>query len=415
MNKKSLVIIGSGMASGRLLDEMLKRDRATWQITVVGDEPWGSYNRIMLSAVLAEEIEQAAIISKPPHWFVDNDVNFVGSTRVQAIDRQRMELVTDRGDRIAYDELVIATGSCAARIPAKNQTLRNICSFRTIDDTQRISSICTASLSEKPAALVIGGGLLGLEAAWGIAKKGIPVTVIHRNNSLLNRQLDSMASVYLNKLMSHKNIDCILNDEVVEFTGSHKVDGAILKSGRRLDCTMAVIATGIKPNKELGLQAGLAGTRGIAVDEFMQTSDENISALGECVEHNSVTYGLVEPIWRQCGTLADRLCGNRLMPYAEQPIATKLKVSGVNLFSAGEVVTRPHHRELLVTDPANSVYRKLLLEGNRIVGIVLLGDTRGGAGYFNLMQRRQDVSACLMSLALGQTVIDTASELSSAA
>lgn len=403
------------MASGRLLDEILKRDRSTWRITVVGDEPWGSYNRIMLSAVLADEIQQAAIISKPPQWFADNDITFVGATRVQAIDRQRMEVVTDGESRIAYDELVIATGSRAARIPAENQTLGNICSFRTINDTQRISDICTASLSERPAALVIGGGLLGLEAAWGIAKKGIPVTVIHRNGSLLNRQLDSTAGAYLKELMSDKNIDCILGEEVVKFTGRHKVDGAILKSGRRLDCTMAVIATGITPNKELGLHAGLAGTRGIAVDRFMQTSDEHISALGECVEHNSVTYGLVEPIWRQCCTLAERLCGNGFKPYAEQPIATKLKVSGVNLFSAGEVVTRPHHRELLVMDPENAVYRKLLFERNRIVGMVFLGDTRGGAECFNLMQQEKDVGAYLMPLALGQTTACMPPEMSVAA
>jgi len=394
---KKLVIVGCGMATGRLLDE-LSCHQHHWHITVIGDEPEGSYNRIMLSPVLAGETDADAIIQKDANWFATQKIDFLCG-RVSAINRQSRKLTLAGGQELAFDHLVLATGSSPAQIAAANQQLTGIFSFRTLQDVDVIADQAGQSRS----ALVVGGGLLGLEAAYGLALKGIPVTLVHRSHWLLNRQLDKASGMALQKLMESKGISFRLGTEVDSFSGQQgRVESACLTNGEILDAELVVIATGISPNTSLAQAAGLSCHRAVEVDDRMMTSDSAISALGECCEFEGHTFGLVEPIWGQCETLAAHLAGRQARPYCLKPVATKLKVSGVQLFSAGEHMTRAEHRELVMSDPASGVYRKLLLTDNRIVGIVLFGDTRDGQHYFDLMQDRADVGDQLPLLLLGK-------------
>lgn len=410
MTKKSLVIVGNGMATGRLLDELLKRDPHRFQITVIGDEPQGSYNRIMLSPVLAGEVTEQSVLTKPREWYQHRSIEFIGGARVTRIDSREQWVCTDLGQKFAYDELVLATGSRPARIGADNQDLEHIYSFRTLEDVQRIGTSAQQAQTSAARALVVGGGLLGLEAAYGLACRGLKVTLVHRSPWLLNRQLDASAGASLRTVMECKHIEFQLGTEVKAFEGRGSVQSARLRNGVTVPCDLAVIATGIVPNKELGLAAGLAGERGIQVDELMRTSIPSISALGECVQFADATFGLVEPIWHQCVTLAQRLCDEQSRAFVNEPVATKLKVSGVQVFSAGEHLTGPEHRELIYKDPLGGVYRKLLLRNNRIVGMVLFGDTRDGQEYFAMMQSQQDVSACLPQLVLGRAFYSSNSD-----
>ncbi|WP_041522618.1 NAD(P)/FAD-dependent oxidoreductase [Gilvimarinus agarilyticus] len=418
-SKQTLLIVGNGMAAGRLLDELIKRDISGFEITVIGDERQGSYNRIMLSPVLAGETDVPAIIGKPSAWYRDRGIRFVSGVQVKAIEREQKCVLTTEGNRLRYDHLVLATGSRPAKIPAKNQQLENIYSFRTLRDVDRLLNV--ARFHDKHGrktdtdALVIGGGLLGLEAAYGLALKGLRVTLVHRSGWLLNRQLDKAAGTYLQRVLESKNIHFMLSDEVERFTGSHELKAAEFKSGRSVSCKLCVIATGITPNKELGLTAGLQGDRGVSVDAYMATSDTSISAIGECVEFKGATFGLVEPIWHQCTTLAERLCNNIKRPFENSPVPTKLKVSGVNLFSAGEFITTDEHRELLYCDDQAGIYRKILLRDNRIVGAVLFGDARDGQDYFSMLQEKRDVSDIAQYLLMGRAFYAASSDEPAAA
>lgn len=423
--RKKLLIVGNGMATGRLLDELLSRKALErFQISVVGDEAQGSYNRIMLSPVLAQDTKLADIIQKPRDWFEEQGIAFHAGERVTEIRTLENRVCLQSGGSLDYDELVLATGSRPSKIPASGQSLDNIFSFRTIGDVETIGAradvLCESRESIKQPressaencqadALVIGGGLLGLEAAYGLAKRGISVTLVHRSPWLLNRQLDEGAGRVLEKVMHEKGIRFELGTEVEAFiesdTNEGEVGSAQLANGKRYQCNLVVIATGITPNKELANNTVLTNQRGIAVNEFMKTNVDNISALGECCEYEGETFGLVEPIWLQCKVLADRLALNKLTAYKNLPVATKLKVSGVQVYSAGEYLTQSHHRELLVFDEELGIYRKLLLCNNQIVGIVLLGDTRSGQFYYDLMQSGADVGEACPHLIFGENFL----------
>lgn len=407
VDKKRLLIVGNGMATGRLLDEIAKRAPEKFDITVVGDEIHGSYNRIMLSPVLAEEASVESIIQKPGTWYVERNIQFISGTRVTSIDQKEQCAQLSTGESFHFDHCVLAIGSRPARIPAENQFLENIYSFRTIEDVNRISS----ASSKARSAVVVGGGLLGLEAAYGLALKGLDVTVVHRSASLLNRQLDEQAGEYLRRVMQDKNIQFELSSEVLRFNGETQLESVELNNGKTLECDVAVIATGISPNKELAESAGLTCNRAICVDDHMTTSNRNISALGECCEHNGNTFGLVEPIWAQCISLAEHICNEQAHPFVNASVATKLKVSGVQVFSAGEYKTQTHQREMVLSDPKNRIYRKLILEEGRIVGIVLFGDTRGGTEYFQLMMAGVDVSSLLPNLVINKSFIGDIEDL----
>ena len=388
------------MVTGRFLDELNSFNSNLYEVTVISAEAFGSYNRIMLSSVLSGDADIPSIVQKAPEWYEENNITLYQNEPVCDIDRSNRCVYTKQGRQIEYDHLVIATGSRSSKIPAKNIDLKNIFPFRSIDDTQNMLD-CAKSAK---TAIVVGGGFLGLEAAWGLAKAGIKVQLIHRSPWLLNRQLDKTAGKMLEKTLSERGLDFHLSSEIDSFLDNDgSVCGALLKNGTRLDCDMAVIATGITPNAELGWQAGLEGKRAIQVNAQMQTSDENISAIGECVEFEGKTFGLVDPLWRHAQALASRLYeAPEQHLFEDAPSATKLKISGINLYSAGAVVTPEGGKEIVVQDSKANIYRKLILQNNRIIGIVLYGDVRSGAWYFDFMQNQQDITSMLPNLLFGE-------------
>jgi nitrite reductase (NADH) large subunit len=412
--KPSLVIIGNGMATGRLLDEIIKRTPKKYQITVIGKEHFGSYNRIMLSAVLAGDATIDSIMQKPPAWYKEHNINFLSGSLVTYIDKEIKVVELASSAQINYDELIIATGSRTAKIPAKNQKIEGIFNFRDIADTQKIQAFAKQEGSSSKQAVVIGGGLLGLEAAYGLAISGVEVTLVHRNKWLLNRQLDNVSGDMLQNIMAQKNIKFALGHEVASFENiiesnvkikSKSLSGVTLTNGEFISAQMAVIATGITPNKELAEIANIDFNRAILVNDYMQTSDASISALGECCEHNHATFGLVDPIWGQCITLAERLCNNVQKPFQNAPVPTKLKVSGVQLFSAGDVEVSEGSQCFTLLDKKALIYRKIIIKKGKISGIVLFGDVSSGMAYFELMQQQITVNTMMPELLIGDEFI----------
>lgn len=418
--KPSLVIIGNGMATGRLLDEIIKRTPNKYQITVIGKEHFGSYNRIMLSAVLAGDATIDSIMQKPPAWYKQHNINFLSGNEVTFIDNKTKVVSLALKEQIHYDELIIATGSRTAKIPAKNQDIAGIFNFRDIADTEKIQAFAKQADSSSKQAIVIGGGLLGLEAAYGLALSGVEVTLVHRNKWLLNRQLDKVAGFMLQSIMEQKNIKFALGHEVATFeskiepnadikseVNSEILSGVTLTSGEFISAQMAVIATGITPNKELAETSNIDFNRAILVNDYMQTSDASISALGECCEHKQATFGLVDPIWAQCITLAERLCNNVQKPFQNAPVPTKLKVSGVQLFSAGDVEVSEDSECFTLLDNKALIYRKIMVKNGKISGIVLFGDVSSGMAYFELMQQQISVNTMMPELLIGDEFVTT--------
>ena len=425
--KPSMVIIGNGMATGRLLDEIIKRTPNKYQITVIGKEHFGSYNRIMLSAVLAGDATIDSIMQKPLAWYKAHNINFLSGCVVTYINKEKkyVDLATDT--KIHYDELIIATGSRTATIPAKNQNIAGIFNFRNIADTEKIQAFAKQAGTSSKQAVVIGGGLLGLEAAYGLALSGVEVTLVHRNKWLLNRQLDKVAGVMLQSIMEQKNIKFALGHEVAAFENiivqnptvkpptvkppansevqCEKLSGVRLTNGEFMCAQMAVIATGITPNKELAEISNIDFNRAILVNDYMQTSDAAISALGECCEHNQATFGLVDPIWAQCITLAERLCNNVEKPFKNAPVPTKLKVSGVQLFSAGDVEVSDDSQCFTLLDKKALIYRKIIIKSGKVSGVVLFGDVSSGMAYFTLMQQKAIVTPMLPELLIGEEFV----------
>jgi len=414
--KPTLVIIGNGMATGRLLDEILSRTPDKFNIKVIGKEPYGSYNRIMLSSVLAGETTVEGIIQKTPQWYKEHSIELISDTVVAHIDSVNKTLTLQGNQALhakyamPYDKLVLAVGSRSAKIPAKNQNIQGIFNFRDIKDTEQIQGfVCQDQnvQNNDKNALVIGGGLLGLEAAYGLAISGVNVTLIHRNKWLLNRQLDKVAGTMLQNIMAAKNINFVLGEEVTQFIsnknseGEDVLSGVELTNGNKLTIQMCVIATGITPNKELATSAAIEVERAIVVNDYMQTSNEHISALGECCQHKDATFGLVDPIWSQCKTLAERLCNGHLSAFANAPVPTKLKVSGVQLFSAGVVESSESTQTFVLTDKKSCIYRKIIIKNDVIVGVLLFGNVSSGMAYFDMMLNNKKVSHALPNLLMG--------------
>lgn len=425
--KPSMVIIGNGMATGRLLDEIIKRTPHKYQITVIGKEHFGSYNRIMLSAVLAGDATIDSIMQKSLAWYKAHNINFLSGCVVTYINKEKKYVDLASDTQIHYDELIIATGSRTAKIPAKNQEIAGIFNFRNIADTEKIQAFAKQAGTSSKQAVVIGGGLLGLEAAYGLALSGVEVTLIHRNKWLLNRQLDKVAGVMLQSIMEQKNIKFALGHEVAAFENikgqssttqplansaeqTEELSGVTLTNGEFISAQMAVIATGITPNKELAEISNIDFNRAILVNDYMQTSDTSISALGECCEHNQATFGLVDPIWAQCITLAERLCNNVEKPFKNAPVPTKLKVSGVQLFSAGDVEVSDDSQCFTLLDKKALIYRKIIVKKGQVSGVVLFGDVSSGMAYFTLMQQKVIVTPMLPELLIGEEFVTIAED-----
>lgn len=395
---EKLVIIGNGMAPGRMLDELFEKAPGAYDVTIFNAEPRVNYDRIMLSPVLSGEKSYDDIIIHDEAWYERNGVTLLKGARVTEIDRESRIVTAADGRTAHYDKLVIATGSSPIIIPVPGHQLPGVLAYRDLDDVERMLEIARGG----GRAIVIGGGLLGLEAAYGLKRQGMEVTVIHLMPTIMERQLDPPAAYMLKKALGDRGIDIITKANTKAILGTDKVEGIELEDGRIIPGEMVVMAVGIRPNSTLARAAGLTVNRGIVVDDGMATSDPNIFSLGECAEHRGVCYGLVAPLYESAKALADRLAGGSA-EYLGSVTNTKLKVTGINLFSAGDFAEAPDREEIVLRDAAAGVYKRLVLKDNRIVGTVLYGDTADGSWFFDLMKKGSDVSAMRDTLIFGQS------------
>ncbi|MCM5553807.1 nitrite reductase large subunit NirB [Pleomorphomonas sp. NRK KF1] len=395
---EKLVIIGNGMAPGRMLEELFEKAPGAYDVTIFNAEPRVNYDRIMLSPVLSGEKSFDDIVIHDDAWYARNGVTLLKGARVTEIDRESRKVTAADGRSATYDKLVIATGSTPIIIPVPGHQLSGVLAYRDLDDVDRMLEIARKG----GRAIVIGGGLLGLEAAYGLKRQGMEVTVIHLMPTIMERQLDPPAAYMLKKALDDRGIDIITKANTKAILGTDKVEGIELDDGRIIPGEMVVMAVGIRPNSTLARAAGLEVNRGIVVDDGMTTSDPDIFALGECAEHRGVCYGLVAPLYESARALADRLAGGSA-EYQGSVTNTKLKVTGINLFSAGDFAEAPDREEIVLRDASAGVYKRLVLKDNRIVGTVLYGDTADGSWFFDLMKKGSDVSTMRDTLIFGQS------------
>ncbi|WP_433924720.1 NAD(P)/FAD-dependent oxidoreductase [Vreelandella sp. 21] len=396
-----LIIIGNGMASHRLIEALVRHPRRPTCITVIGEEPVPAYNRILLSPLLAGELATDALTFRDQAWYAEQGITLLLDEKVVTIDRDNCRITTESDRCLDYDHLVIATGSRPTIPNVSGIELAGVHSFRDLKDATALEAIAQRGGN----AVVIGGGLLGLEAAEGLRKRGsdIKVSVLQRSERLMNRQLDETAACLLENTLRQRGIHIATNASlaVLEDNGHGHVQAVMLSDGRRLPADSVIVAAGITPNVELGQQAGLRCERAIVVDAHLTTSDPHIAALGECCQFDQHTYGLVEPIWRQVDVLAAVLCGETTDGYQEVTTATKLKVSGVALFAFGPTEAGHEHDVLRYRDPESGDYRRLLLRDGQLEGAVLYGDTRHGPWYFEQALASADLTACRQTLLFG--------------
>jgi nitrite reductase (NADH) large subunit len=395
--KPHLIVIGNGMAGCRAVEEILVRDGDRYRITIFGAEQHVNYNRIMLSPLLAGEKSFEDIVINDHAWYVDNGIELVAGDPVMKIDRKIQTVTAQSGRTESYDKLLLATGSDPFIIPVPGHDLPGVVTFRDMDD---VGAMLQAAASGGDA-VVIGGGLLGLEAAHGLSLRGMAVTVIHLMPTLMERQLDEAAGWLLKEALEGRGQTILTGADTAEIYGNGKVEGVRLKDGREIPASLVVMAVGIRPNTRIAKEAGLAISRGIHVDDHMVTSDDNILAVGECVEHNGSVYGLVAPLWEMCRSLADGLVATP-NGYTGSVTSTKLKVSGIDVFSAGDFSGGEGCEDIVMRDASRGVYKRVIVKDDRLVGAVLYGDTADGNWYFDLLKREEDVSDIRDALIFGQ-------------
>ncbi|HEV7313943.1 nitrite reductase large subunit NirB [Sphingopyxis sp.] len=392
-----LVVIGNGMAGCRAVEELLARDPARYRVTIFGAEPRVNYNRIMLSPVLAGEKCFDDIVINDADWYAANGIALVAGDPVVAIDRAAKTVTTRGGITERYDRLLIATGSDPFIIPVPGKDLPGVIAFRDMDDVDTMLAAADAGGD----AVVIGGGLLGLEAAHGLSLRGMKVTVIHLMPTLMERQLDEAAGWLLKQALEGRGQTILTGADTAEIIGDGKVEGVKLKDGTLIPASLVVMAVGIRPSVALARDAGLAVGRGIQVDDHMVTSDPAVLAVGECVEHDGQVYGLVAPLWDMCRSLADGLV-EQPTGYRGSVTSTKLKVSGIDVFSAGDFSGGDGCEDIVLRDASRGVYKRVIVKDDRIVGAVLYGDTADGNWYFDLLKKQEDVSDLRDLLIFGQ-------------
>ncbi len=396
--RERLLVIGNGMASVRLLEELVAGDAAAFEITVVGAEPEVGYNRVLLSALLAGDVKPQDAVLRETSWYRRHGIALVTGKSVLAVDTDENVARLDDGTTLGFDRVVFTTGSDAIRLPLPGAALPGVISFR---DTKDIAAMEAAAAAQKSVA-VIGGGLLGLEAAYGLAKLGCEVTLIHVMDRLMERQLDGKAGAMLRRAIEAKGVNVLLQKQTIRILGEKKVMGLAFVDGSTLPCDMVVFAVGIRPNMAVAQAAGIAVNRGIVVDDRMQTSVPHAYAVGECAEHAGTVYGLVEPAHVQARVLAGTLLGNPCAAFAPMALATNLKVSGVAVFSAGDFMGGDACETLTFEDRGLGIYKKLVLREGRLVGAVLFGDTADGLWYRDLIRKATDVDAIRGMLLFGQ-------------
>ena len=395
--KPKLVVIGDGMAAGRVLEELLAREATRYEITVFGAEPRVNYNRIMLSRVLAGEKTYQEIIIHDDAWYAQHGVMLRKGENVTAINRELKTIQTASGAVAAYDKLLIATGSTPIAIPVQGVTLPGVVTFRDLDDVDAM----LRAAEQGGRAVVIGGGLLGLEAAAGLKAQGMEVTVLHLMPTLMERQLDPSAGYLLKRSIERRGIEVLTEANTKAILGETHVTGVRLEDGREIEASLVVMAVGIRPKSKLAKEARLAVERGVKVDDHMRTSDADVYAVGECVEHRGLCYGLVAPLFEMAKVVAAQLAGDAEAAYTGSVTSTKLKVSGIDLFSAGDFSEGDDSDEIVLRDPARGIYKRIVLKGDRIRGAVLYGETGDGPWLFDLLKKETAVSAMRDTLIFG--------------
>lgn len=396
--KEKLVVVGNGMAGIRTVEELLKLAPEKYDITVFGAEAHVNYNRILLSPVLSGEKKFADIVLNDAAWYADNGITLHKGKEIVSIDRRHRKVVAKDGTEAGYDRLLLATGSNPFLLPVPGKDLPGVIGFRDLADVESM----LAAAGKYQHAVVIGGGLLGLEAANGLMKQGMKVTVVHLPDLLMERQLDQAAARMLKKELETRGLQFIFKGVTKEIFGKGRVQGVRLEGGQELTADLVVMAVGIRPNIELARKAGLYCERGVVVNDTMQTYDPRAYAVGECVQHRGQTYGLVAPLFEQAKVCANHLAHYGIARYEGSITSTKLKVTGVDLFSAGDFTGNDSTEDLVMQDAGAGVYKKLVLANNRVIGAVMYGDTMDGTWYFQLMRDGTDITDMRARLLYGQ-------------
>lgn len=402
-----LVVVGNGMAGLRLVEEVSQRAPDRYAITVVGKEPQPAYNRVLLSSLLAGEIGDDDIRLRDRRWYADHRIALITGDAAARLDADARTIDLASGRRLSFDRAVLATGSNPIRPPLPGADLPGVLTFRDLADIAAIRRLAARG----GRAVVIGGGLLGIEAAYGLARAGIAVTLLHLMDRLMERQLDARGAALLRQAIEARGIDVILQAETAAIEGGERAEGVLLTDGRRIAGGLVVFAIGIRPETALARAAGLACNRGILVDDTLATSAPGVAAIGECAEHRGQCYGLVEPAYAQARVLAQGLTGEDA-GYGGTVLATNLKVSGVPVFSAGDFLGGDGGEEIILSDPGRSTYRKLVIRRHdgcqRLAGVVLFGDTGDGLWYLELIRSGQTIDRMRDDLIFGRHFVEVA-------
>lgn len=395
--KPRLVVVGNGMAAIRAVDELLGLAPHAYDVTVFGAEPHGSYNRVLLSPLLAGDKRIEDVVTHPPEWYAEHGITLHSADPVTHIDRVRRRVRSGRGVEASYDRLVIATGSLPIVLPVPGSGLQGVITFR---DLQDVDTMLAASRARRHA-VVIGGGLLGLEAASGLLRRGLDVTVVHIHRHLMERELDAHAAELLRGELERRGLKFRMAAVTSHLCGETHVSGVGLADGTELPADLVVMAVGVRPNIELARAAGLPCDRGLLVDDTMLTNDPAIYAIGECVQHRGKTFGLVAPLLEQARICATYLAERGTRGYRASLLSTQLKVTGINVFSAGNYDAGPGSESLVLRDPKRGIYKRLVIEQGKIRGAVLYGDVRDSGWYLDLMNEGRNVHGLRNELLFG--------------
>ncbi|WP_018394993.1 nitrite reductase large subunit NirB [Bacillus sp. 37MA] len=398
MDKRKIVVIGNGMAGVRCVEEIVKINPHSFRITIFGKEPHPNYNRILLSKVLQGDTSVESITLNDWNWYEENNITLFIDEPVIKLDTEQKCVITAKRT-VEYDELVLATGSLPFMLPLPGAKKEGVTAFRDISDCEKM-----IELSKKhKKAIVIGGGLLGLEAARGLLNLGMKVDVVHIGDYIMNRQLDQTAATMLQKELEKQGMNFLFQKHSAEITGHKRVKGLNFKDGSRREADLIVMAVGVRPNIELVSGTAIKTNRAIVVDDYMKTNVPNVYAVGECAEHRGLVYGLVAPLYEQGKILAAHLCGMETRGYQGTILSTQLKVSGVNVFSAGEFMECDNTQSLNWYDGIRNTYKKIVVRDNKIVGAVLFGDIQEGTKLFDMIQKKTDYAILEKEMKSGES------------
>ncbi|RTE02104.1 nitrite reductase large subunit NirB [Paenibacillus whitsoniae] len=388
VNKEKLVLVGNGMAGVNAVEHLLKLAPDRYEITIFGTEPHPNYNRILLSYVLSGDSKVEDIVIHPYEWYKSNNITLYTGQTVTNIDTEAQTVTSDKGVTVSYDKLILATGSNPFIIPMPGADKEGVMAYRTIRDCE----IMMESAKKYKKAIVIGGGLLGLEAARGFLNLGMKVDVVHIVDTIMERQLDRTASKMLQAALEEQGINFLLAKQSEEIIGDKRVTGLKFKDGTIAEADLIVMAVGIRPNVQLAKSSGIECNPGILVNDYLQTNIPNVYAVGECAMHRGVAYGLVAPLYEQGAVLAKHLAGVETGPYEGSIVYTKLKVSGVDVFSGGKFMDAEGTKAIRIHDEFTGVYKKVVIQDNKIIGAVLFGDTADGTRLMQMIREETDIS-----------------------